>query len=380
MMNNTTLWQDFKLAARLGEPAKPPLALIVDSPWLAGYAGINTKDYYLFPETWFDIQRALLTRFPGVVWIPGFWVEYGMAVEPSAFGVRIHWHDDSPPALEPVTTSLEHWAEAPLPNVYEDGLMPLVYRLYRYAEERLRAEGGGIKMVCARGPMVTAGWIMGINSLMTGIVQHPDLIHRIVEKITTTLIQFLHAQLDILHEPEGIMLLDDIVGMVSLQHYEEFVEPCLQRIFGEFEGLIRVYHNDTPCAHLFPAFTRAGFDVLNFTYDVDLLETKKVIGNRIALMGNIPPLHIATRQPPEVVYEWAKNCLDRAAPGGGLILSLGGGISPGMPAESIDAMLAAVRQWEPPALPPEQIPPLRLTGAGEEPSRPRATRRRHRRR
>ncbi|NOZ49097.1 MAG: uroporphyrinogen decarboxylase [Chloroflexi bacterium] len=364
-MNDSSLWQDFKIAARLGEPAKPPLALIVDSPWLAGYAGVNTKDFYLFPDTWFNIHRALLDRFPGVVWLPGFWAEYGMAAEPSAFGVRIHWHDDSPPALEPVTTALEHWADAPLPNVYEDGLMPLVYRLYRYAEERLQAEGLGIKMVCARGPMVTAGWIMGIDSLMMGLILKPDLVHRFLDKITTTLIRFLHAQLETLRDPEAIMLLDDVVGMVSLEHYTEFIEPCLQRIFGEFEGLIRVYHNDTPCVHLFPAFTRAGFDVFNFTYAVDLLETKQAIGHRIALMGNIPPLHVATRQPPQEVYRWAQNCLDRAARGGGVILSVGGGISPGMPAESIDAMLAAVREWTPPTKPPPQIPPLRLENEGE---------------
>ncbi|RME83969.1 MAG: uroporphyrinogen decarboxylase [Caldilineae bacterium] len=376
MSNDPTLWQDFKLAARLGEPARPPLALIVDSPWLAGYAGVNTKDFYLFPDIWFQIHRRLLDRFPGVVWIPGFWVEYGMAVEPSAFGVRIHWHDDRPPSLEPVTTSLEHWADAPLPNVHEDGLMPLVYRLYGYAEERLQAEGRGIKMVCARGPMVTAGWVMGISALMMGLVQHPALVHRFLDKVTTTIIRFLHAQLDTLREPEGIMLLDDIVGMVSLEHYEEFVEPYLQRIFAEFEGLVRVYHNDTPCPHLFPAFTRAGFDVFNFTYDVDLLETKKQIGHRIALMGNIPPLHVAVRERPETVYRWATNCLDRAARGGGLILSLGGGISPGMPAESIDAMLQAVRDWTPPDLPPEQIAPLRLSKE-EKPAR--KTRRRPRR-
>jgi len=49
-MTNTTPWQQFKLAARLGKPARVPVALIVDSPWLAGYAGIDTRDYYLLPD------------------------------------------------------------------------------------------------------------------------------------------------------------------------------------------------------------------------------------------------------------------------------------------------------------------------------------------
>ncbi|MCP4167306.1 MAG: uroporphyrinogen decarboxylase [Chloroflexi bacterium] len=370
----STPWQYFKQAALLQEPEQVPVALIVDSPWLPGYAGIDTLDYYLHPDLWMKLNLDLLKRFPDVAWLPGFWVEYGMVVEPSAFGVRMHWHKDRPPSLEPAVTSAEHWAEAPLPNVNEDGLMPLVYQLIRHAEERLQAEGLGIKMVCARGPMVTAGWLMGITELMMGLVHKPALIHKFLDNITTTLIHFLHAQLETLRDPESIMLLDDIVGMVSIAHYEEFVEPYLQRIFGEFDGLIKVYHNDTPCAHLFDAFTRAGFDVFNFTYVSDLLETKKLMGHRVALLGNVPPLDIAVRQPPEVVYEWAKNCLDRAAPGGGLILSVGGGMSPGMPAESIDAMVAAARDWTPPTVPPEEIPPLQLAAKPDNASSRRSRR------
>ncbi|HSR33606.1 MAG TPA: uroporphyrinogen decarboxylase, partial [Anaerolineae bacterium] len=82
----STPWQHFKEAARLGEPEQVPVALIVDSPWLPGYAGIDTRDYFLLPEKWLEINLGLLDRFPGAVWIPGFWVEYGMAAEPSAFG------------------------------------------------------------------------------------------------------------------------------------------------------------------------------------------------------------------------------------------------------------------------------------------------------
>lgn len=347
----TTSWQHFKQAARLEEPDQVPAAFIVDSPWLPGYAGIHTLDFFLYPDKWFEIHRGLLDRFPDAVWIPGFWVEYGMATEPSAFGVRTHWHHDRPPSIEPVTTDLAHWAEAPAPNVHEDGLMPLVLRLYGNVEERLQAEGLNVKMVAARGPMVTAGWVMGITSLMTGIVTHPKEVSRFLDTVTTLLIDWLHAQLDTLREPEGIMLLDDIVGMVSLEHYEEFVAPHLRRIFDEFDGLVRIYHNDTPCPHLHEALAEANFDVYNFTYEVDVAEAKAAMGHRVALMGNVPPLHVAVRQPPEVVAEFAQVCLDRAAPGGGMILSVGGGVSPDTPAESLDAMLETARHWKTPADP-----------------------------
>ena len=48
---------------------------------------------------------------------------------------------------------------------------------------------------------------------------------------------------------------------------------------------------------------------------------------------------------PAEVAHWARECLDKGAPGGGMILSFGGGVSPGTPPENIDAMLGAARQW-----------------------------------
>ena len=80
----TTNWERFKQAARLEEPDVVPLALIVDSPWLPGYEDIHTLDYFLNTDTWYEVNRRLIDRFPDVIWIPGFWIEYGMAAEPSA--------------------------------------------------------------------------------------------------------------------------------------------------------------------------------------------------------------------------------------------------------------------------------------------------------
>jgi uroporphyrinogen decarboxylase len=339
------LWQNFKQAALLGEPEQVPVALIVDSPWLPGYAGIDTRDYFLFPERWLDINLGLLERFPDAVWLPGFWLEYGMAAEPSAFGAKMRFHTDSPPSIEPVVSDLLGWAKVKPADPYEDGLMPLVLRLYEVMEKRLRTEGLGIRMVCARGPMTIASWLMGTTPLMMGLVTDPDLVYHVLDAMTTTIIRWLRAQLDMLYEPEGIMLLDDVVGMVSRRHYQSLVHPFLRRIFDEFEGLIRVYHNDTPCLHLLESLTGANFDVFNFSHELDIGEVKTKMGHRVSVMGNVPPLDVGARGTAAEVRQWAERCLNGGAPGGGMILSFGGGVSPGTPPENIDALLEAARGW-----------------------------------
>ncbi len=87
-----------------------------------------------------------------MVWIPGYWVEYGMAAEPSAFGVKLRFYPNATPSVEPVVDDLNHWINTAQPiNPREDGLMPLILRTYEVMDQRLAAEGLGIRMVCARG-------------------------------------------------------------------------------------------------------------------------------------------------------------------------------------------------------------------------------------
>ena len=62
---------------------------------------MNTLDFFLDTDAWLDTYLKVLARFPDVVFLPGFWVEYGMANEPSAFGARVVWRADSPPAHAP---------------------------------------------------------------------------------------------------------------------------------------------------------------------------------------------------------------------------------------------------------------------------------------
>lgn len=338
-------WERFLTAARGGQPDQTPVALIVDSPWLPGYAGIDTRDYFLFPDKWLQLNLDLLKRFPDVVWIPGFWVEFGMAAEPSAYGCRMRFYPDRPPSIEPIVKDLAFWQAASPVNPAEDGLMPLALRLYQQMDQRLQSEGLGIHIVAARGPLTTASWLTGIPGLMEGLASEPEQVTQILDHVTTSLIRWLEAQLSMLREPMGILLLDDLVGMVSRRTYQSLVEPHLKRIFDHFSGMLRLYHNDTPCPHLLECLAQAGFDAFNFSHQTDIALVKQKMGGRVALMGNVAPLDLGVRGTPDQVYQAAIECLDKAAPGGGMILSFGGGISPGTLPENIDALTQAADDW-----------------------------------
>ena len=85
---------------------------------------------------------------------------------------------------------------------------------------------------------------------------------------------------------------------------------------------------------------KVGFDVLNFSHTLDIDEARKRTGGRICLMGNVAPLEIGVLGTQEEVKSPTLDLLQKAGREG-IILSLGGGVSPGMPGANIHAMAAA---------------------------------------
>ncbi len=337
-----TAWDDFLCAARGGKPERVPVALIVDSPWIPGFAGVHMLDFFLDTRLWLDAHLALLARFPDVVFLPGFWVEYGMANEPSAFGARVVWHADSPPSLRPVVIPPTEWPRLPRPDPETDGLMPLVLRRLERLEKGRLPEPHRIRFAAARGPLAVAAHVLGTTTFLEATAAEPEATAAALDVFTDTAIAFLRAQLARLREPVGILLLDDLPGMLSPRGFDRMALPFLQRVFDSFPGLLRVYHNDTPCGHLLPRIGQLHCEVWNFSHELDLAAVRGALP-RMALLGNVAPLGTLVRGTPAQVYREARACVEKGAPGGGFILSAGGGVSPGTPAEHIDALVRAAR-------------------------------------
>ncbi len=131
---------------------------------------------------------------------------------------------------------------------------------------------------------------------------------------------------------------------MSPADYETFAHPYLRRIFEAFPGALKLYHNDANIVPFAERLAEAGFDVLNFGHEFDISEAARRIGGRVALMGNVAPLDVLARGTPEDVAASAERCL--SATDGRIILSAGGGTSPGTPAENVDALVQAVHAWE----------------------------------
>jgi uroporphyrinogen decarboxylase len=201
-------------------------------------------------------------------------------------------------------------------------------------------------MVTARGPLCTAGFVRGTTHFMIDLVENPEGAHKLIDLCTRVVIDWLKAQHKAMGDTvESIFILDDIVGFINEEHYMEFAHPYLKRICDAFpKEWVKVYHNDAEVDACLDHLPDAGFHVLNWGKQKDIREVKRRVGDRMCLMGNVNPLEIGVRGTPDEVKEATLDVLEGSG-GEGIILSVGGGTSPGMPRENIVAMLEALDEF-----------------------------------
>jgi uroporphyrinogen decarboxylase len=108
------------------QPENPAVGFIIDSPWLPGWAGMDILDYYTNDELWFSANVKALETFPDVMFLPGFWSEYGMCSEPSAFGSRCSFPRNEFPHARETIANVEDIDKITPPDPAKDGLGPFI--------------------------------------------------------------------------------------------------------------------------------------------------------------------------------------------------------------------------------------------------------------
>lgn len=117
---NDAHWDQF-LAAITGEKLDRPLVrLIVDGPWLPGWAGRTILDYYTSEQLWLEIHFRAIDTFPEVIFLPGFWSEFGMCTEPSAFGCKCVFQETELPHADKLIEDIANAARLKKPNPHTD--------------------------------------------------------------------------------------------------------------------------------------------------------------------------------------------------------------------------------------------------------------------
>jgi uroporphyrinogen decarboxylase len=329
-----------------GEKVEPlPVGFIIDSPWLPNWYGIKIVEYFASEELWFAANLKAINQFPDVMFLPGFWSEYGMCTEPSAFGARSSFPPNEFPHAHKLINSSDEIESLHQPNPETDGLLPLMLNRLKLMQNRIEENGHKIRFAVARGPLNIASYLMGTTEFLTTMMMMPGKAHVLIRKITDFLKDWLDLQRKTFPSIDGIFLLDDIIGFMGEPEFKEFGLPYFKELF-DTDVSVKFLHNDAPCKVSAPFLNEMGVNMFNMGIDVSLTELKELTENKITLVGNLPPRDVLAAASPGEVAAATKKMLDDLIDKSRLIVSCGGGMPPGVKTENIVAFIDTVKNYK----------------------------------
>jgi uroporphyrinogen decarboxylase len=299
---------------------------------------MSILDYFADHERWFTANMAAQRAFPDILFLPGFWSEYGMCTEPSAFGAKCVFHEDEFPFAHAIPGAL---AGLDMPDPRSAGLAPFVLKRLEHLRPRIESEGHAIRFAVARGPLNIAAFLMGSSEFLMALRMEPDAAHRLLNTITGYLVAWLRLQKERIGSIDGILLLDDIVGFLGDEDFREFALPSLTRAFAAFDCSVRFFHNDAHGLVCAPYLPEIGVNLFNFGYEHPMAEMQRLTRGEVALLGNIPPRDVLAQGTPEDVEASVCALLESLESTRRVILSCGGGMPPGVPTRNIEAFRRA---------------------------------------
>lgn len=340
---NQQQWETL-LAVIRGETLRPlPTGFIIDSPWLPNWAGHTILDYFTDERLFLEDNLKAIRAFPRAMFLPGFWSEYGMCTEPSAFGSVSVWEPDEFPFAKKVLRSPADVDQLEAPNPRKEGLLPFVIKRLQHLQPEIEAAGHQIRFAVARGPLNIATFLMGTTEFLTAIKTDPERMHRLLQIATDYLVDWIAWQRECFPSIDGILLLDDIVGFVSRSDFEIFGLPYLKRAF-DTDVSVKFFHNDAPCKAAAPLLPDAGINLLNFGVQHTLSDMRAWTGGKLTLLGNLPPRDVLAAGTPADVERGTSEMLAAVPDRSRLIPSCGGGMPPGVRSENIEAFIATVER------------------------------------
>lgn len=191
----------------------------------------------------------------------------------------------------------------------------------------------------------------GMENLLMYYVLHPQVVHDLA-RITT---DFDLAAIDIAAQIgiDVITVPGDLAGeettMMSPEHYREYVKPYHKILvdYAHKRGLKIVKHSDGNVWPILDDFIEVGFDGIHPIQPqcMDIGEVKEYLFEKACILGNIDCRDLLPSGSEEEVEKTVKETIEKAAMGGGYIISSSNSIHPGCKPENYIAMINAAHKY-----------------------------------
>lgn len=172
--------------------------------------------------------------------------------------------------------------------------------------------------------------------------ENPAAWHQLMEKLAALVGEYLFAQAEA--GAQAVQLFDSWVGALSPADYQEFALPYSRRVIARAqEAGVPVIHFGTGTSGMLDLIKAAGSDVVGVDWRIGLDRAWEILGDDVALQGNLDPVTLFAPIP--VLRQRAAALLDQVAGHPGFIFNLGHGILPETPPAHVAALVDFVHEY-----------------------------------
>ncbi len=203
-----------------------------------------------------------------------------------------------------------------------------------------------------RAAFMWSAYLNGIDNLLMNFLAEPELAEMLLDKVLEANLQT--ARRAIQAGADIIVLGDDYASNIgplfSPDVFDAFILPRLQRMIDciHEEGGLAVKHTDGNIWKIIDPIVNTGIDGLNPMEPVagmDIGDVKEKYGGKVCLLGNIDCAHLLPHGSTEEVEEAVRECIRKAAPGGGFILTSSNSIHSSVNPENYRTMIECAKKY-----------------------------------
>ncbi|WAJ69961.1 uroporphyrinogen decarboxylase [Catenovulum adriaticum] len=193
--------------------------------------------------------------------------------------------------------------------------------------------------------MVEGGSTRQFAKIKKMAFQSPEILHALLNKLATSVIDYLNAQIDA--GAQAVQIFDTWGGVLTPKDYREFSLDYMAKIV---DGLHRTKNGEKVPVVLFTKggglwleqIAATGCDGVGLDWSIDIGDARSRIGDKVALQGNMDPAIL--HGTPERIRSEVSSILESYGQGTGHVFNLGHGITPDVKPENAGAFIQAVTE------------------------------------
>jgi len=306
---------------------------------MAPFIGITTKDYYHSARLMADLEIALFKKLRH----DSVGISTSLRGVAEAMGAKVCYPDYAISyLLEPAIKSIDEIESLKIVNPLKDGKLPILLEALKLTKDALINDVD--VSASMSGPFSVAASVVGTENLLKWMIKYPKKVHTLMEIVSESNNRYIEevAKLGI-----SISFADPVssTSLISPKQFREFSLPALQKNINKIKEKTSSY----PGIHICGKSRDIWEDVMNtgisnFSIDniEDIEEAKNVMGDKVVITGNVPPVDVIYAGTKEDIFKSVKQCIRKGYNSEkGYILSTGCQIPMHTPMKNIEAFMDA---------------------------------------